>query len=395
METKKADHQVNIVRLGEPRVHTNADTLELFDIGGYQCVTKKGSFKTGDLAIYIQPDSVVPQTEAFRFIWEPFATPDSPAPEKRRRITVRRFRKEVSEGLLMPVEDFGYVDPNGYVMIGGELYKEGDDVSQMIGITHYEGDQDVESTEGKRSNPMRKYPRTLRGWFFWTLYKMGFRGVHSRLVKDMAFDVPKFDVDNFKNHSRVIEPGEEVIVTEKIHGSQARYVYKEGVMYAGSHKYWRAEDSKCVWRKSLAQNPWIEEWCRGHEGSPLYTEVVPTQGGYLYGCKPGEIRVFAFDARDAQNGMVYFPKTEFLRDLTREYANTVEAGIVRVPILYEGPYDLEKIKALVEGLSTVDGKTQREGIVITVKDPNRIARGIGRVQLKWKSNSFLEKEGNR
>ena len=27
----KANHQVNIVRLGEPRVHSNADSLELFD----------------------------------------------------------------------------------------------------------------------------------------------------------------------------------------------------------------------------------------------------------------------------------------------------------------------------------------------------------------------------
>jgi len=40
MNEKKANHQANIVRLGDPRVHTNADTLELFDIGGYQVVAK-------------------------------------------------------------------------------------------------------------------------------------------------------------------------------------------------------------------------------------------------------------------------------------------------------------------------------------------------------------------
>src|SRR5207253_2194699 len=65
-EYKKANHQANIVRLGEPRVHTNADSLELFDIGGYQVVVKKGQFASGDLAVYIQPDSVVPQTEPFK-----------------------------------------------------------------------------------------------------------------------------------------------------------------------------------------------------------------------------------------------------------------------------------------------------------------------------------------
>lgn len=51
---KKANHRVNIVRLGEPRVHPNADSLELFDIGGFQVVTKKGEFKAGDLGVYIQ-----------------------------------------------------------------------------------------------------------------------------------------------------------------------------------------------------------------------------------------------------------------------------------------------------------------------------------------------------
>jgi hypothetical protein len=66
----KANHQVNIVRLGEPRVHGNADSLELFDIGEYQVVTKKGNFKAGDLGVYIQPDSVVPETEVFSFLWK-------------------------------------------------------------------------------------------------------------------------------------------------------------------------------------------------------------------------------------------------------------------------------------------------------------------------------------
>lgn len=66
---KKLSHQANIVRLGDPRVHTNADKLELFDIEGYQVVSQKGQFKAGDLAVYIQPDSVVPEHPAFEFLW--------------------------------------------------------------------------------------------------------------------------------------------------------------------------------------------------------------------------------------------------------------------------------------------------------------------------------------
>ena len=387
-EPKKADHQVNIVRLGEPRVHTNADTLELFDIAGYQCVTKKGNFKAGELAVYIQPDSVVPQTEPFRFIWEPWLSKlsDPNVPEKRRRITVRRFRKEVSEGLLMPLSDF-VVGQGKWIASAAE----GTDVSEFIGVTHYEGDQDVESTEGITHNPVRKYPKTIKGWFFWTLYKLGFKGARRQMNMELSFDVPKFDVENFKNFKNTIQDGEEVIVTEKIHGSQARYVYKEGVMYAGSRNYWKASDSPCVWRKALVQNPWIKGWCQAHEGQPLYGEVVPTQKGYSYGCKQGEVKFFAFDARNADGD--YYTKAEFLHGLTSEYGD--RDFIIRVPILYEGSFNRESIAILVDGVSAVDDRTQREGIVITVKDPARTQRGIGRIQLKWKSSAFLEKDGNR
>src|ERR1700690_423268 len=103
---KPKHHQALVVRLEEPRVHSNADTLELFDIEGYQVVTKKGEFKVGDLGVYITPDSVVPQTEPFRFIWEGQVSIDGIVPEKRRRITVRKFRKEGSEGLLLLIKAF-------------------------------------------------------------------------------------------------------------------------------------------------------------------------------------------------------------------------------------------------------------------------------------------------
>jgi len=71
---KKSNHQANIVRISELLPHNNSDNLALVKIGGYQVVVRKDQFKIGDLAVYIQPDSVVPQTEPFRFIWEQYAT---------------------------------------------------------------------------------------------------------------------------------------------------------------------------------------------------------------------------------------------------------------------------------------------------------------------------------
>lgn len=376
MPDKKANHTAPIVRLKAPRVHTNADTLEIYDIPmtGYQVVTKKGNFNEGDLAVYIQPDSVVPQTEPFRFIWDTSSTEGyGTVPEKARRITVRKFRKEWSEGLLMPTTDF----PDLYEMtIGlGLIVSEGEDVSDILGITHYIADA-PESTAGTTENPRRKYPKTLRGWFYFLLHKIGFR--NRQFNEDIAFNVPDFDVENFKNFKDAIQLGDDVIVTEKIHGSQAKFVFVDGKMYAGSRNFWKAPKSPCAWRKALVQNPWIEKFCREHEGCILYGEVVPTQKGFNYGCENGEVKVFVFDIRHANGDYV---GKKFA--LTNPDLNTV-------PVLYHGMYYYDVLQ-LADGESTV-GSHVREGAVITVTDPTRWQRGLGRIQLKIVSNAFLEKD---
>ena len=377
MEPKKANHQVNIVRLGEPRVHTNADTLEIYDIGGYQVVTKKGNFKAGDLGVYIQPDSVVPQTEPFRFIWEPYLgiSPDIDAltdvvPERKRRITVRKFRKEWSEGLLMPRYDFPELAGNGV---------EGEDVSDILGITHWESEE-VEETGGLTdSRPKRRYPKTLKGWVLFLLNRLGF-GFKKEMIEELAFEVPKFDVESFKHYGGALTEGETVFITEKIHGSQGKFFFKDGHMYAGSRQQWRSEGSPCVWRKVLKDQPWIEKYCRAHEGRILYTEVVPTQKGYKYGSDE-KAQAFTFDIREMEGD--YLPKSAVL----------LGVDINTVPVLYYGPWSKTLIKKYVDGPSDVkNAKNAREGIVITAADPTRFVCGLGRVQLKLVSNSFLEKD---
>ena len=118
-------HRVNVVRIEEILPHPNADTLGIVYIGGYQCVVKKDAYRMGHLALYIQPDTIVPATEPFKFLWADREF-SGEVPEKYRRITVRRFRKEWSEGLLMPVTDFPALIPY--------LYYEGKDVAELLGL---------------------------------------------------------------------------------------------------------------------------------------------------------------------------------------------------------------------------------------------------------------------
>lgn len=366
-ELKKSNHQANIVRITTRLPHNNADTLERVVIGGYQVVVKKGEFNDGDLAIYIQPDSVVPQTEPFRFIWETYQTEDGTVPEKRRRITVRKFRGEWSEGLLMPMSILPKYS-NFALAYGGV---EGSDVSDILGITHYNPPepQDVQNLNGGNE----KRPKTLKGWFFYILRKLGIKYGQPKVMADLG--LPVYDVEAYKNYVNAFIPGEMVYVTEKIHGSNARFVYMDGKMHAGSRNLWKSPDSNCVWRKALVQNPWIEEWCRENEGNVLYGEVVPTQGKFSYGCSSGEIRFFAFDIF-TKDGVWQKPFH----------------AVPSVPLIMIMPFDIERIKKFVDGPSEVLGaKNIREGVVVTPLTERHVI-GLGRLQLKIVSNEFLKKD---
>jgi RNA ligase (TIGR02306 family) len=204
-------------------------------------------------------------------------------------------------------------------------------------------------------------------------------GTSERAPKDAP---PVYDVENFKHYNTTFKQGDEVVVTEKIHGSNGRYMFDGKRMWVGSKNLWKSEKSKCIWRRVLKDYPQIEEWCRAHPKNTLYTEVVPTQKGYDYGTnekKPTDI--FVFDIRD-QDG-VYWPKAKSLVE------------IKPVPIVYAGPFDKETINKLAEGKTLVtNAKHIREGIVIASCE-ERYERGLGRVQLKLKSNAFLEAEGKR
>jgi hypothetical protein len=392
-EIKKANHRAPVVLLTEGmfRAHPDPETanLVLIDVEGYQVVSRKDSFKPGDLAVYVQPDSVVPQTTPFKFIWETYVGLDGKVPEKRRRITVRKFRGQWSEGLLLPLSDFTthelIVGANG--VVNNYLPKAGDDVSDVLGITHYDPDADKESTKGETANApkvkTKKRPKTLKGWFFYILAFFT-RRRYKVLTQEVGFHLPVYDVEGYKNYKDAIQIGETVVMTEKIHGSNARFICLDGVIYVGSRNRWKAPGTGTVWHKALEQNPWIEEWLRKYEGYALYGEVTPTQAKFNYGCKPGDVKFFVFDIFTPENKWVDF--NDFVNYGFRP------ADGRRVPFLYLGPFTKELLEEKAVGNSLVPGASHiREGVV-TKPINERHAKGLGRVQLKLVSNDFLAKD---
>ena len=355
-----SNHRVNVVRIKELRKHPNADSLSLVDIEGYQVVVRTEEFKLGELYIYLQPDSIATTAEPFRFLWADKEFPDGIVPQKYRRITVRQFRKEYSEGLLLPLADFPDI-----LSLDGAYLEEGDDVAELLGITHYE-EPEPGFNLGTQGTKRSLWQRILKFFGF------GYKPFGPKNAPGT------YDVESLKNYPRVFVAGEPVIVTEKIHGSNARYTFNGKKFWVGSHNRWCKEQGN-IWWEVTKKYPWIEAFCREYPKFTLRGEVTPTQKGYAYGFET-EKQFFAFDLQKPDGS--YVPKSTLYKHM----------GIQRfVPIIYQGPYDAAKMKELAEGKSLVEGaKNIREGIVISSVEERQV-RGVGRAQLKLKSLKFLEK----
>lgn len=94
----------------------NSDFLSKATVLGWQVVTKRGEFKKGDPCIFVEIDSVLPEKPEYEFMRS-----------RNFRVKTIKIRGCLSQGLLLPVS-----------ILPIDSYSEGDDVSDLLGITHYE-----------------------------------------------------------------------------------------------------------------------------------------------------------------------------------------------------------------------------------------------------------------
>lgn len=315
------EHTCDIVRIKlEP--HPNADSLSLVMVGDFQCVVRTEDWKDGDLAVYIPPDSVVPETKDFEFLG------------KHRHIKARKLRGEWSAGLLIPSPEGAQVD---------------DDYMEKLGITHYE-------------------PQ-LHGHF-----KMG----GDNETPPQGF-FPTYDVLNFRKYSSYFKEGEEVIVTEKIHGANARFTCVDDKMFCGSRKFWKKEDSDNLWWKTLKQHMVLEAWLRHHPDLTVYGEAFGQVQNLKYGATIKQIFFAAFDILRGNQWLDF------------DEARKIGASLPWVPLVYRGPFNKAQVLEFAEGDSSWPGaQNYREGVVVKPVH-ERTDRRIGRVQLKIVGNRYLSK----
>jgi RNA ligase (TIGR02306 family) len=109
-----------------------ADAIECAIVGGWTCVVKKGEYTVGDLAVYCEIDSFIP-TAIAPFLTKPGQYAKTFEGVEGERLRTVKLRGQLSQGLLLPYDtvwDKNMFDFNRFV--------EGDDVSELLGITKYE-----------------------------------------------------------------------------------------------------------------------------------------------------------------------------------------------------------------------------------------------------------------
>jgi RNA ligase (TIGR02306 family) len=127
----------------------DADAIECAQVDGWKVVVKKDEFKVGDLAVYFEIDSWIPEAIA------PFLCKD-----KREyngvagaRLRTVRLRKQISQGLLLPILENAkeWAD---------ELLVEGADLTEFLGIQKYEPPVPAQLAGFSRGNFPSFIPKT-------------------------------------------------------------------------------------------------------------------------------------------------------------------------------------------------------------------------------------------
>ena len=341
-----------IAKINEVKAIEGADNIELVVAGGWNAITKKGEFKEGDLTIIATTDAVIPEKLSESMGITNYL-------RKGNRVRTVKLRGVYSECLIIPLK---YL--SGNVTMGDyDLIEEGRDIMSFLNITKYEPPvKQIQLASGRKI-------KWRDNQNFHIYYKF----------------------PNLKNVAGMFTEEDEVQITRKIHGTNARYgIVRKGKLsfwdkvkkffrladewidyeyIYGSHNCEKGSDSQGfystdVWR-TIAEKYSIKEKLWDYvkiynpkiigEGFILYGEIYGAgiQKNYEYGLK--EIEFVGFDIKE--NG-------EYQSTVRTEDCIAVTLGLPHVEVLYEGKWNQEIQDSFVFNNFIEGTKVPHEGIVI-------------------------------
>ncbi|MEH0651452.1 RNA ligase (ATP) [Streptomyces scabiei] len=338
--------------------HPNADALELAQVGLYRAVVAKGVYRSGDTALYIPEQSVLP-AELIKELGLTGRLAGSGAD----RVKAVRLRGELSQGIVCLPRALADVDLTAAVT-------DGTDFAERLGIVKW----------------VPPIPPTMSGE-----------------VESAPELLPWVDIENIQRYPDIFTPGEAIVLTEKLHGTAClvTYLAEDGRVHVSS---------KGFGAKSLAlkEDPRNLYWraVHGHGVAPVAARLAERLGarrvgifGEVYGAGVQDLSYGADGRRDTL-GYAVFDVCADVDGRVRwldpaELSGLLDGQLPLVPRLYEGPYAIERVLEVATGRETVSGSGLhlREGVVIRPATERYSPVTGGRAVAKAVSPAYLTRKG--
>lgn len=322
-----------VVRLNKIERHPEADTLEISTVHeGYVVIFKEGRFKEGDLAAYLPSDTICSNHPEFDWLGD------------KKRIKPIRLRGVFSLGILA-------TPPEGMI--------EGDSVIEYYDLKKHVYEEEQPDVPGRMNGQHASPPE--------------------------AWSIPYYDLESLRQHSWLLEEGEEVIITEKVEGHNVGYSHDGEKLWVKSRNYYlKPDDKNLYWMGAKQYN--LEEKLAQYPGLVFFAEQYGKVKGFKYDCKVenGTLtpRLRFFDVYDTKS-MRYLDWDEAEKIIT-------SLGLDMVPVLYRGPWKGKEQWVLAEGESVLGGNVREGFVVQPVKD--RLHPKYGRVKSKLKGEAYMLKK---
>ena len=325
----------------------NADSIEVAKILGWDVVVKKGEYNVEDLVVYVEVDSILPESkEEFEFMRP-----------RNFKVKTIKLRKQISQGIIFPLS----ILPKNF------QYYEDQDVTEILGITKYEPELPANLKGNTKSAYRYKYS-WLPQWFYNVARKILTQKQFKELLcyySGTGFPsfIPKTDETRVQVLQRLLTKykGTQCYITEKLDGSSITCYLKDGefgvcsrnvdLKEEAGNTFWdtvRAMDIEAKMRECFGDN------CDIALQGELVGEGI--QGNKLK-IKGHTIRFFNVFNIKAQS---YYGYKDFITFIS-------EMSLETVPILNDNFELGDDIGLLVEsakGNSCVCPSAKREGIVI-------------------------------
>ena len=377
-----------------------ADRVELAHVNGWQVMVKKGEYKIGDLAVYFEIDSKLPETEPFEFM-----------AKYKYRVKTQKFIKGsvLSQGLIMTPAELGLKD-----------VKEGDFLTDKLGVTYYEAEDNIRKADNKKlaelkaDKFMEKWAKEhkflfrfafIREWRRKKFLKKYF--AKQKKTGDWPFWVMKTDEERVQNLPALfINNHKQYWVTEKIDGTSTTFTMaqapkkkRHAIICSRNVVFDTPEKEERNYYKDTDGNVYLEMFEK-YDINKVLNYILDEHPDYEFITIQGETyggtiqkRKYCDDHRLAIFNYIYKKKGEAPVRLNPVDMKTAISNIniklnvhlETVPILCSMSlenYDCDKLLKEAEGVSKIDG-LPREGLVFRDME--------GKESFKAVSNSFLEK----